>query len=82
MCYLLKAVGHLSSDALCGRIGGNPLWMGRLQFLQPAELVVEVIVRHGRVVQHIVFIVGLLQLPAQGLDFQVFLHTSIPPLHI
>ena len=77
--YLLEAVRHLAPHPLGGRIGGDQLRVLGLQLLQTAELVVKVVVGHTGVVQHVVFIVGLLQLPAQGLDLLSLVHVE-PPL--
>ena len=77
--YLLEAVRHLAPHPLGGRVRGNQLRVFGLQLLQTAELVVEAIVGHAGVVQHIVLIVGLLQLPAQGLDLLSLVHVE-PPL--
>ena len=81
MAHLLEAVGHLAPHPLSGRIGGNQLRVGRLQLLQAAELVVKIVVGHTGVVQHIVFIIRLLQLPAQALYLLFLVHIG-PPLGI
>ena len=80
MNHLLKAVGDLSPYPLGGRVGRDQFGVLCLQLFQPAKLVVEVIIGHTGVVQHIVLIVGLLQLPAQGQNFLLVVHAGIPPL--
>ena len=65
MRHLLKAVQGRASHPLGGGIRGDLLRVGRLQLLQPAELVVVVVVGHGGIVQHIVSVSRLIELLAQ-----------------
>ena len=77
MAYLSEGVQGLATHPPGGRVGGDGLRMCRLQLLQAAELVVVVVIRHGGLVQHIVLMARLDQLPAQGLDFGKIIHDSI-----
>ena len=72
--HRLKGRQGLSPHPLGGRVGGHRLRVGLLQLLQPAELVVIVVVGHGGLVQHIVLIARPLQLPAQLVNFRVKVH--------
>ena len=74
--HLLEGLQRLSTDSLGRRIWSNKLRVGPLQLLQPAELVVVVVVRHTGVILYIVLVVGLLQLPAKGLDLLLNVHQS------
>ena len=65
MRHLLKAVQGRAAHPLGGGIRGDLLRVGRLQLLQPAELVVVVVVGHGGIVQHIVSVSRLIELLAQ-----------------
>ena len=79
--HFVKALGHLTSHPLRGRVRTGQLRMGGLQLLQTTEFMVEVVIAHGGVVQYVVFIVGLLQLTAQVLNFLDLIHERITPLH-
>ena len=73
----LKALLHLSSDSLRGRIRSHKLGMRGLQLLQPAELMVIVIIAHGGVVHHIILIAGLIQHCTQPFDLRFCIHSGI-----
>ena len=79
MDHLLEGLQGLPPYPLGGRVGGDELRVLPLQLLQPAQLVVIVVVRHGRGVLDIVFIISLFQLPAQGLELLEMVHGE-PPL--
>ena len=68
MDHLLEGLQGLPPTRWVGESGGDELRVLPLQLLQPAQLVVIVVVRHGPGVLDIVFIVSLFQLPAQGLE--------------
>ena len=72
--YLLKGVQRLSPHPLGRGIGCDGLRVGRLQLLQPAQLVIVVVVGHGGLVQHIVLIARPGQPLPQRLKFQQFVH--------
>ena len=74
--HLGEGLQGFSSHPLGGGIGGDELGVLPLQLLQPAELVVVVVVRHAGVILYIVLVVGLLQLPAKGLDLLLNVHQS------
>ena len=74
--HLGEGLQGFSSHPLGGGIGGDELGVRPLQLLQPAELVVVVVVRHAGVILYIVLVVGLLQLPAKGLDLLLNVHQS------
>ena len=74
--HLGEGLQGFSAHPLGGGIGGDELGVLPLQLLQPAELVVVVVVRHAGVILYIVLVVGLLQLPAKGLDLLLNVHQS------
>ena len=76
---LPKAVGHLPPYPLGRGIRDDQLRVRMLQLLQTAEFMVKVIIGHAGIVQHVIFIVGLLQFPAQALDLLFLVHGG-PPL--
>ena len=69
MGYLGKSLQCLSPHPLGGRIRCDRLRVGRLQLLQSPQLMVVVIVGYGGLVQYIVLITRLSQLPAERLNF-------------
>ena len=60
--HLLKALSHLAAHPLGEGNRRSPGPVGRLQLLKAAELVVEVVVGQGGVVEYVIVIIGLIQL--------------------
>jgi hypothetical protein len=72
--HLGETLGHLASDPLGGRVGSDKFRVGGLQLLQTAEIVVKVIVGHSGGIQHIIFVIGSLQLLAKLFDLLAYIH--------
>ena len=79
MGHLRKAFRRLAPHPLGGGIRGQQLRVLRLQLLQPAELVVEVIIGHGGRVQHIILVARLGQVRPKHLNFLLYIHGNVFP---
>ena len=72
--HLSKTVQGLPPHPLGGGIGGNPLWMGLLQLLQLTQHAVVFKIGDGGLVQDIVQIVVVVELPAELLNLLQGIH--------
>ena len=74
MHHLGEAVQGLPPHPLGGGIGSNPLWVGLLQFLQLTQHAVVFKIGDGGLVQDIVQIVVVVELPAELLNLLQGIH--------
>ena len=72
--HLSKTVQGLPPHPLGGGIGGNPLWVGLLQLLQLTQHAVVFKIGDGGLVQDIVQIVVVVELPAELLNLLQGIH--------
>ncbi|MPM98494.1 hypothetical protein SDC9_145682 [bioreactor metagenome] len=77
--HLLKALQRPAPHPGGGRVGGIHLRVGTLQLFQPPQEHIVFIIPHRGRVQHIIFVVILLQPPPKLLNFLYLVHRA-PPL--
>ena len=80
VAHLDEFTQRLPADAPRRTEGGRILRILRLQLLQPAQLVVVIIIAHLRVIQYIVEIARMLQLFCQLFNFLFRFHKAPNPL--
>ena len=78
MGVLFEAADSFTTHSLGGRIRCHQLRMGRFQLLQLPQKPVIFKVRHGGMIQHIVFIIGIIQDLCQFLNSLFGIHWEPP----